>query len=66
MDNQIILASDIGCSSFELKKTTRGYSWNIKVYHSDIQKSYDTAKQINQQASQDFETATTPSDKEVS
>ena len=64
MDNQIVLSSDMGCSSFELKKTSRGYSWNIKVYHSDIQKSYDIAKEINHQASQDFDTSIISSDQE--
>jgi len=36
------------------------------VYNTDIQKSYDIAKEINQQASQDFETVTAPSGKEGS
>ena len=54
MDNQIVLTNDIGCSSFELKKTTKGYTWNIKVYNTDIQKGYDTAKMIDQQANKDY------------
>ena len=63
MDNHIILANDVGCSSFELKKTTRGYTWNIKVYNTDIQKSYDVAKKIDLQASEDF--GISPADKEA-
>jgi len=54
MDNQIVLTNDIGCSSFELKKTTKGYTWNIKVYNTDIQKGYDIAKEIDQQANKDY------------
>jgi len=54
MDNQILLTNDIGCSSFELKKTTKGYNWNIKIYNTDIQKGYDTAKNIDQQARNDY------------
>ena len=54
MDNQIILSSEMGCSSFELKKTTKGYNWNIKIYNTDIQKGYDTAKSIDKQAREDY------------
>jgi hypothetical protein len=55
VDNQIILSNDIGCSSFELKRTTRGYTWNIKIYNTDIQKGYDTAKEIDQKARKDYD-----------
>ena len=55
MDNQIVLSSEMGCSSFELKKTTKGYTWNIKIYNTDIQKGYDTAKQIDKQARKDYD-----------
>jgi len=55
MNNSILVANEIGCSSFELKKTSRGYSWNIKVYSSDIQKGYELAKQVDQQAKIDYE-----------
>ena len=54
MDNQIVLTNDIGCSSFELKKTTKGYNWSIKIYNTDIQKGYDTAKKIDNQAREDY------------
>ena len=53
-DNQIFLANEIGCSSFELKKTTKGYNWSIKIYNTDIQKGYDTAKKIDDQARVDY------------
>ena len=54
MDNQIVIGNDIGCSSFELKKTTKGYTWAIKIYNTDIIKGYDTAKQVDQQATKDY------------
>lgn len=54
MDNQIVLTNDIGFSSFELKKTTKGYTWSIKIYNTDIQKGYDTAKQIDNQAREEY------------
>ena len=54
MENQILLTNDIGCSSFELKKTTKGYNWSIKIYNTDIQKGYDTAKEIDSQARKDY------------
>ena len=57
MPNQIILAGEIGCSSFDLRKMSKGYNWNIKIYHSDIERSYQLAKGINQQATQDFKSA---------
>ncbi len=64
MENQILLSSEIGCSSFELKKTSRGYSWNIKVYHSDIQKGFEIARTIDQQSREEYGKYTLPSDKE--
>ncbi|MBN2065412.1 MAG: hypothetical protein JW771_01200 [Candidatus Thermoplasmatota archaeon] len=54
MDNQIFLANEIGCSSFELKRTTKAYCWTIKVYHQDIQQSYNLVKDIDRQATQDY------------
>ena len=53
-DNQIFLANEIGCSSFELKKTTKGYTWNIKIYNQNIQEGYEKAKEIDQQANKDY------------
>ena len=58
MDNQLVLSSDLGCSSFELKRTTKGYTWNIKIYNADIQRGYDTAKGIDQQARKDYDVST--------
>ena len=55
MTNSILLANEIGCSSFELRKTTKGYTWNIKVYTSDILKGYELAKEVDQQAKIDYE-----------
>jgi hypothetical protein len=57
MTNTILLSSEIGCSSFGLKKTTRGYTWSIKVYNSDIKTAYDQAKTIDTQAAQDYQIA---------
>ena len=54
MDNQIILSNDLGCNCFEVKKTTKGYTWCIKIYDTDIQKGYETAKQIDHQARNDY------------
>ena len=54
MDNQIVLTNDIGCSSFELKKTTKGYTWNIKIYNTNIEQAYGTAKTIDEQAQKDY------------
>jgi len=54
MTNPIIMTNDAGCSSFELRKTTRGYTWNIKIYHSDIKEGYQLAKQIDHQATNDY------------
>lgn len=54
MDNQIFLNNDLGCSSFELKKTSKGYNWSIKIYNTDIQKGYDTAKKLDTQARKDY------------
>jgi hypothetical protein len=64
MDNPINIISETGCSSFELKKSSRGYSWAIKVYDTDVQKCYDIAKQIDQQASKDFKKAILENSKE--
>ena len=54
MDNQIVLSNDIGCSSFELKKTTKGYTWNIKIYDTNIQQAFDVAKEIDEKARKDY------------
>ena len=54
MTNQIFLTSEIGCSNFELKKMPKDYSWNIKIYNSDINKAYEQAKTIDQRALTDF------------
>jgi hypothetical protein len=54
VDNQIFLANEVGCSSFELKKTTKTYCWTIKVYHPDIQQGYNLAKNIDKQASKEY------------
>jgi hypothetical protein len=64
MTNQIVLAGEIGCSSFELRKMSKGYNWNIKIYHSDIEQAYKLAKGVDQQAIQDFKPA--DDDKDVS
>ena len=53
MTNPIIITGD-NCSSFELRKLSKGYCWNIKVYHTDIQQGYSLAKQIDQQATEDY------------
>lgn len=34
-------------SSFELTKNTKGYSWNIKVYHEDIKMAMLKAEEID-------------------
>lgn len=56
MTNQIFLTSEIGCSSFELRKMSKGYNWNVKIYHSDINKAYEMAKAVDQRALTDFKT----------
>ncbi len=60
MSNPIFLANEIGCSSFTLTKTTKGYTWSIKVYNSDIQKCYDLTKNIDQQAAKDYHISDEP------
>ena len=57
MSNQILLVNEIGCSSFELRKMSKGYSWTIKIYHNDIEKAYQLSKEIDFKAQTDFGTS---------
>lgn len=54
MNNQILLTSEIGCSSFELRKLSKGYCWSIKIYNTNIEKAYDQAKTIDTNARKDY------------
>ena len=54
MTNQFFLTSEIGCSSFELRKMSKGYAWNIKIYNSNIEEAYNQAKKIDSQALTDY------------
>jgi hypothetical protein len=55
MNNPVLIASDIGCSSFEVKRTSKGvYSWAIKIYNADIKTAYDQAKIIDKRATEDY------------
>ncbi|MCJ7571839.1 MAG: hypothetical protein MUO82_08190 [Candidatus Thermoplasmatota archaeon] len=57
MANQIILTSELGCSSFELRKMSKGYNWSIKIYNTDINQAYEMAKIVDQRALADFKSA---------
>jgi len=52
--SDIIINNEAGTSSFELKKTTKGYSWTIKCYNTDLEVAYNNTKIINQMAVNDY------------
>ena len=53
MTNPVILSSD-GCSSFELRKLSKGYAWSIKAYDPDLERGYNLVKKLNKQAKEDY------------
>jgi hypothetical protein len=55
MTNPVILTGD-GCSSFELRKLSKGYAWSIKAYDPNLERGYNLVRQINKQATDDFGT----------
>jgi len=53
MSNPIVFSGD-SCSSFELRKLSKGYAWSIKAYDPDLERGYNLVKKINKQATDEF------------
>ena len=57
--SDIIINNEAGTSSFELKKTSKGYSWTIKCYNTDLEQAYTNTQLINEKAVKDYGTLET-------
>ena len=53
MTSPIYLSSE-NCSSFELRKMSKGYAWTIKIYNPDLEQGYQIVKNLNNQAEKDY------------
>jgi len=53
MTNPIYLSGE-NCSSFELRKMSKGYAWTIKIYNPDLEQGYQIVKKLNKQAAKDY------------
>ena len=52
--SDIIINNEAGTSSFELRKTTKGYNWTIKCYSSNLEEAYNSTKTIDEKAKKDY------------
>jgi len=53
MTNPVYITGE-NCSSFELRRLSKGYAWNIKVYNPDIEQGFEIVKKINKQAADEY------------